>query len=115
MDIKTKLKERLLEIPVSYNAFREKYRLASDLNVKPEEIEQLLNELCKRDILKEKIEYICPTCRESTVLYSQLIEMMTIEDNCFECEECGDLVNSIKDKTGYVFYSVNNRQDLINW
>lgn len=54
MNIKTALKERLLEIPINSRSNREKYRLANDLNINLEDIEPLLSELVKKDILKEK-------------------------------------------------------------
>lgn len=55
MNIKLKLKERLLNIPLNYSSFREKHSLASDLNVRAIDIEILLNELCEKNILLRKI------------------------------------------------------------
>ncbi|APR02631.1 hypothetical protein CLQ_14363 (plasmid) [Clostridium botulinum Af84] len=115
MDIKTRLKERLLEIPVNSTAYREKYRLADDLNIKVEEIKILLDELVERNILKEKFQYICPTCRDTTIMDNELLQEFIIEDGCFECDNCFDLINPNKDKTGYVFYDIKDKQALINW
>lgn len=117
MDIKIKLKERLLEIPINDTAFREKHRLANHLKVKLEDVEPLLNELVEKNILKEKIEYKCPTCRDRTVMDQELLEECIIkdEDNCFECDNCINLISPIKNKTGYVFYNIKDKQALINW
>ena len=95
MDIKARLKEKLLEIPIRSMAYREKHRLADDLEVESKDIELLLNELCSKNILTEKIEYICPNCRDTTVLDSELLKEMTEEgeDDKFECDNCGDLIN----------------------
>lgn len=114
MDIKNRLKKRLLEIPINHNALREKHRLANDLNMSYEDISPLLEELCGSEGLKEKNEYICPVCRDTCVLDNKLLMDIIVEENCFECEECGNLVDVLKNKTGYVFYDILNREDLIN-
>ena len=49
--MKEKLKNRLLEIPINYNAFREKHRLASDIDAALTDVEELLDELLEKDIL----------------------------------------------------------------
>ena len=115
MNIKTKLKERLLEIPINSKAYREKYRLAADLDVEPENIESLLNELCEKNILSKKVEYICSTCKSTNILDDELLKEMIVEDDCFECDECGDFVNSTQNKTGYIFFDIKDKQALINW
>ena len=111
---KEKLKERLLEIPLNNKSSRGNFRLASDLVIKLSDLEILLNELCNSDILTEKIEYICPTCGDTTILDKDLLEDIS-EDNCFECDGCTNLVRSIINKTGFKFYDVKDKQALINW
>lgn len=117
MSIKEKLKERLLEIPPRSKAYREKRRLADDLGVEPKDIENLLNELCEKEILEEKIEYICKRCHETTILSKKLLEELTeeSEDNCFECDNCESFVNPETDKTGYIYYDVLDEKLLTNW
>lgn len=51
MNIKSKLKKRLLEIPDRYKAFREKHKLADDLKVETKYVEFYLNELSEKGIL----------------------------------------------------------------
>ncbi|EQC1535620.1 hypothetical protein [Clostridium botulinum] len=115
MNIKLKLKEKLLEIPINSRAYREKYRLADDLNIKVEEIKILLDELVEKNILKEKFQYICPTCRDTTIMDNELLQEFIIEDGCFECDNCCDLINPNKNKTGCVFYDIKNKELLNKW
>ncbi|APU87254.1 hypothetical protein [Clostridium botulinum] len=46
---------------------------------------------------------------------NELLQEFIIEDGCFECDNCFDLINPNKDKTGYVFYDIKDKQALINW
>lgn len=114
-DIGERLKKRLIEIPINYTAFRELYRLAKDLNVEAKAIYPLLNELCEKNILIKKIEYTCRTCRTTTVLNNEELKEIIEEDNCFECEECGNIINPNRDTTGYIFYDIEDRQALAQW
>lgn len=114
MSIKGKLKERLLEIPINHKAFREKCRLASDLNVEVKYIEFYLHELCEKNILLKKIEYICPNCGETTVMDDNLLNEI-LEEEHFECDNCFDFVNPKKNTTGYVYYDIKDKEKLINW
>lgn len=117
MDIKLKLKERLLEIPLNHRAFREKYRLADDLKVEIETIEPLLNELVTKNILKEKIQYICPNCGDTTTMDNELLKEVVDEEEgeCFECDNCMNFINPLKNRTGYVFYDILDKEQLNNW
>ena len=117
MKIKEKLRERLLDIPPRSNAYREKFSLADYLEVDPKEIEPLLNELCEKGILEEKIQYICKRCHETTILDKKLLEELIeeSEDNCFVCDECENFINPETDKTGYIFYDVLDEQLLKQW
>ncbi len=117
MDNKEKLKEKLLEIPMNYRAFREKYRLASDLNIALEDIEPLLNELVEKKILKKKVQYICPNCRDTTTMDDELLKEILNEDegDCFPCDNCTEYIDPTKDTTGYIFYDIEDEQALIEW
>lgn len=115
MDLKTKLKERLLEIPPRSKAYREKFRLADDLEVEPKDIKPLLKELCEKEILEEKIEYICKRCYYTTILNKELLEEISTENGSFECDNCEGFINSKTDKTGYIFYDVIDDEKLGNW
>lgn len=115
MEIKSKLKERLLAIPINHKAYRETFRLADDLDVEVKDLEPLLEELCNANILTKKIEYICSTCRNTTILNNESLKEIIEEDDCFECEECSSLVNTNKDKTGYIYYDVKDKQGLMQW
>lgn len=115
MNIKLKLKKRLLEIPDRYRTFREKHKLANDLKVETKYVEFYLNELCEKGILIEKIEYICPNCTKTTILNNDLLEELLDGEVTFECENCCDEINPNKNKTGFVYYDVINKEGLINW
>lgn len=114
MDIKTKLKERILEIPINDKAFREKHRFANDLDIKLKDIETLLNELVEKEILKEKIQYVCPNCGDTTIMDDELLKEILDEEEgtCFLCDNCMDFVNPSKNRTGYVFYDIKDKQAL---
>lgn len=114
MNIKTKLKARLLEIPINNSAFREKHRLASDLDIDLKYIEFYLNELVAKNILKEKFQYRCPNCREVTIMDDTLLNEI-LADGLFECDNCMEFINPKNNKTGYVFYDIKDKQALINW
>ncbi|RHW66316.1 hypothetical protein DZC34_03325 [Clostridium botulinum] len=115
MDIKTRLRERLLEIPVNSTAYREKYRLADDLNIKVEEIEPFLNELCEKNILLEKIQYYCPNCRSTTIMDNEILKEFIDEEDYCECDDCDNFISTNKNKTGCVFYDIKDKQSLIDW
>lgn len=115
MDVKLKLKERLLEIPVNDGAFREKHGLARDLGAEPKEVEPFLDELCERNVLSRKIQYKCPTCHDMTIASDELLQDMIVEDGCYECDNCCGLVNPDENKTGYVFYDIKDKKGLLNW
>lgn len=116
MGAKSKLKKRLLEIPLNDGAFsREKCRLANDLNIDVKKIEFYLNELCEKDILLKKTQYICPNCRHISTVSDEMLKDMITGDGCYECDDCCSLVNPEEDKTGYVFYDIKNKEGLVNW
>lgn len=117
INIKKKLKERLLEIPFGSRAYREKIILAKDLSIGIKDIEILLNELCDRDILEEQVQYICKKCHDVTIIDKNLLKDLVDEneDNCFECDNCGEFINPNTDITGYLFYDIKNEQALIEF
>ena len=117
INIKKKLKERLLEIPFGSRAYREKIILAKDLSIGIKDIEILLNELCDRDILEEQVQYICKKCHDVTIIDKHLLKDLVDEneDNCFECDNCGEFINPNTDITGYLFYDIKNEQALIEF
>ena len=114
MDIKIKLKERLLEIPINHSACREKHRLAKDINVELKDIEPLLDEMVEKKILKEKFKYRCPSCNDPTIMDDELLkEIMNDDDGeCFPCDKCIDFIYPAKNKTEDVFYDIKDRQAL---
>lgn len=114
MNLKTRLKERLLEIPIKSRAYRELHRLASDLNEDDEKISICLNELVDLDILVEKKEYSCPNCCDKTILTNELLNDI-LEDDCFECDNCSSSININEDTSGFIYYDINNMSDLENW
>lgn len=114
MSIKTKLKKRLLEIPINDCAIREKHRLASDLDIDLKYIEFYLNELVLKNILKQKFEYRCPNCGEVTTMDDELLSEV-LEDGFFGCDNCFEFINPNKSKTGYIFYDIRDKQALIAW
>lgn len=73
MNIKTQLKERLLEIPINYRALREKHRLASELELDFKKVEFYLNELVNLGILVEKKQYICPNYGDTTTMNKEIL------------------------------------------
>jgi len=113
MSNKIKLKERLLEIPINSRAYREKHRLANELSIEIEDIEVLLNELVEKNILKEKIQYICPNCGDTTTMDNEILD--EDEGESFPCDNCMDFINPKKNRTGYVYYDIKDKQALINW
>lgn len=114
---KTKLKERLLEIPFNNKAYREKHSLANDLDTDLETVGALLNELVEKNILKEKIQYICHNCHDTTIMDDELLKEILEEgeDEYFPCDNCMEYINSENDRTGRVFYDVKDKEALKNW
>ena len=114
MSIKSRLKESLLEIPINHKAFREKHRLASELDIEFKKVEFYLNELVQLDILLEKKQYICPNCGDTTTMNKELLEEV-LEEGYFACDNCMDFINPNKDLTGYIYYDINDKNLLIAW
>lgn len=114
-DIKKKLKQRLIEIPRNHSAFREICRLANDIGAETKYVEFYLKELCELGLLKRKIQYICPTCNEITTMDDELLAEFLNEDGYLECDNCLDLINPKKDRTGYIYYDVLDYDKLANW
>lgn len=114
MSIKTKLKERLLEIPINHKSFREKHRIANDLNIDLKYIELYLNELCEDNILIKKIQYSCPKCGDTTIMDNELLNEI-IKDGYFECDNCMEFINPNKNITGYVYYDIKDKRLLESW
>lgn len=115
MSVKSKLKKRLLEIPINYKALREKHLLANDINEDIKKVEFYLNELVNLDILKEKKEYICPNCGDRYVMDTNTLNEIIDEDGYFECEECMDFIEANKYKTNHIFYDIKNISLLEQW
>lgn len=114
MSIKIKLKERLLEIPINHRAFREKHRLADDLKIDLQKVEFYLNELVELNVLIRKIQYVCPTCGDTTIMNNELLKEI-LEDGYFSCDNCSDFINPNKNITGYVYYDIKDKALLVNW
>lgn len=118
MSMKEQLKKRLLEIPINSRAYREKHRLAKDLNIDVKLLEFLLNELVAKNILKEKIQYICPNCRDTSIMDNEMLNEIleeSDEEKSFSCDNCMDYINPEINRTGYVFYDIKDKQVLIHW
>lgn len=115
MVLKDELKQRLLEIPINSRAFRELYRLSNDLKVEAEALKPLLEELCNKNILIPKIEYICSTCRNTTIMTKEELEEIMDGETYFDCDECFSEVNPNEDKTGYIYYDVKDKTSLSKW
>lgn len=114
MGVKEKLKERLLEIPIRSRAYREKNRLASDLNEDANKIEFYLNELCNLGIIIEKKEYICTCCSDTTVLNNKDLNNI-LEEDSFMYDNCCEYINPITDVTGFVYYDIEDSNALKGW
>lgn len=116
-ELKQRLKDRLLEIPINNSGLRELYRLSRNLDVTSKEIEPLLNELCDKNILIRKQEYACPVCQDKLILTQEMIEQLITEsgEDSFMCEECNDDIHIESNKTGYIFYDIEDRDALMEW
>ena len=114
MNIKQKLKERLLKIPVNYRAFREKHRLADDIGCDCEKVEFYLNELVALDILIEKKQYVCPNCGDTVNMSRETLDEY-LEDGYFACDNCMNFINPDNNTTGFVYYDIKDREALTNW
>lgn len=115
MNIKEKLKRRLLEIPINSRAYREVHRLADDISEDVEKIEFYLNELVNLDILTKKTQYICPNCNETTTMDDDFLSEIVDENGHFECDNCMDFVDSKKNITGYFYYDIKDKKLLEKW
>lgn len=115
MNVKAKLKARLLEIPINNRAFREKHRLARDIDCDYKIVEFYLNELSENNILTKKPQYSCPNCGDTTTMPDELLNEIKNEEGCFECDNCMDFINPTKNVTSYVFYDIKDKEALIKW
>lgn len=123
MELKMKLKERLLEIPMRYRTLREKHGLACDLDVDVDDLKPYLKELCDKDILIEKIEYMCPSCHSTIILDENLLnelleygsDFLENEEKYFECDECCGEIYPYANVTGFVFYDIKDEEALNRW
>lgn len=115
MSIKSKLKKRLLEIPINQKGLREKHSLANNINEDLKKVEFYLNELVNLNILKEKKEYICPYCGSRDVMDDEILNELIDEDGYFECEECIGFIEANKNTTNYVYYDIKNKSLLEQW
>lgn len=111
-DIKSELKKRLLSV-IDNALLREKQKLDSYLGADPNIIESLLNELCDKGILSKEVRYICPNCSDIQTLSQNLLKDKLINAEHYECEDCFEEVNINTDK--YIFYNIENGQELLNW
>ncbi|OSA73631.1 hypothetical protein B2H86_14895 [Clostridium botulinum] len=114
MSVKNKLKQRLLEIPINWRAYRENYRLAEDIDADLRKVEFYLNELVQLNILIKKNQYLCPNCGDITIMTDELLNDV-IEDGYFECDNCMDFINPNKNITGYVYYDIKDKALLEAW
>lgn len=114
MNIKGKLKERLLDIPINYRAYRECHRLADDINEDLNKVKFYLNELVELDILIKKTQYICHNCNDIVTMSDYLLDEI-VEDGYFQCDNCYDSINPEKDTTGYIYYDIKDKSSLKNW
>ena len=118
MNLKEKLKIKLIEIPANYKALREIHRLAKDLDVDWKKLKFYLDELSNKNILEEKIEYICPNCGSTEILNKELLlELIeeSDEEDCIDCEECCNTYDYKNNKTGNIFYDVKDYSALKAW
>lgn len=92
------------------------HRLSNDLGARLQKIESLLKELCKKHLKKQRTEYTCGTCDNTTVLDNQSLQDILLEKDFIQCEECGgEIINVLKHKTGYIFYDIKDKKALMSW
>lgn len=115
MSTKSKLKERLLEIPIRYRAFREYHTLANYINETDDKVKPYLDELCELGILEEKIEYVCPRCHETFILTKELLIDFSDDNGILICDSCEEEINSNSDTTGFIYYDVLDMELLKKW
>ena len=115
MNIKNKLKQRLLEIPVNWSFYREAHKLANHINEDLKKVEFYLNELVQLDILTKKTQYICPNYSDTTTIDDELLKELIDEDGYFECTNCMEFINSKENITGSFYYNIKNKSLLENW
>ena len=115
MNIKNKLKQRLLEIPINSRAYRELHALVNDINGDLKKVEFYLTELVELDILEKKIQYVCPNCSDTTIMNNKLLNELIDEDGYFQCDDCMEFINSKTNITGYVYYDIKNISLLEDW
>lgn len=128
-DIKTRLKERLLEISYRQKALREKYEreigdflfnkheLSRFLNIDIKELEALLNELVQKNILIEVFQYQCKECNETNWFDNEtFVEESSYDgNNGIKCDNCDLGYIYDNDKTGFVYYNIVDENLLSNW
>lgn len=117
MNLKDKLKNRLIELPYNYKSSRELHSLAKYLNINTQNIEPLLKQLVNKDILTEKIQYQCPYCKEVTSLDKNLLNELLEENEgeTFRCDSCTGYINPETNKTGFVYYDIKDMKGLKEW
>lgn len=114
MKLKNKLKERLLDIPIKSRAYREKNKLADDLDEDVNNIEFYLNELCSLGIMTEEKQYICNNCGDTTILTNDDLSNL-LEDGYFMCDNCCEPINPLTDVTGFIYYDIDDVSALEEW
>lgn len=115
MSIKSKLKERLLEIPIRNRAFREHHRLSNDIDEDNKKVKLYLTELCEIGILEEKTEYVCSTCRDTVILTKDLLIDFSDENGLLMCDNCENEIDPKIDTTGFIYYDVLDIEELKKW
>lgn len=115
MSIKSKLKERLLEIPIRNKAYREGHRLSDDIDEEFKKVNFYLNELCELGLLKRKIVYICPNCNETTILDNELLIEVLDNEKTFLCDNCENEIDPNKNVTKSIYYDVLDYELLRKW
>lgn len=118
MNIKEALKQELLSIPVNNKSQRELHILSENLDIDSSKLKFYLNELCNKEILKEKKQFICPNCHSSEILTEELLLELVEEadeEDLIYCEECCQSYTYEDNQSGHIYYDVVDYSALKAW
>ncbi|EGT0690806.1 hypothetical protein ACSW9V_15100 (plasmid) [Clostridium perfringens] len=82
MELTDKLKSNILNEP---NKIFDRFNVSRDFNITYEEAEELLKELLKNGIVKEKFIIVCPECNRVFKTLDRLDEHL-YPNECYKCD-----------------------------